>query len=171
MPRINVIDLENASPEVKKTIEAHVAKGHRVTNEKLTLLHNVPSFLALEESSYTLAEELERLIGRRASNFFEYAISVQNECLVCTAYFSKLLRANGIDYETFEFTDREKLLIEYGQAIAKEPKAVPDELYERMQKEFTDEEIVAITTMGVIMIANNYFNDILQVTPEAIFDA
>ena len=171
MPRITEINLENASDEVRATIDAHVAKGHRITNEKLTLLHNVPSFLALEESSYTLADELARLIGKRAANFFEYAISIQNECLVCTAYFTNLLRKNGIDYETFEFTDREQLLIEYGQAIAKNPKGISDELFSRMQNEFTDEEIVAVTTMGVIMIANNYFNDILQVTPEEIINA
>ena len=29
----------------------------------------------------------------------------------------------------------------------------------------TEEEIVVITAMGVMMIANNYFNDILDVTP------
>ena len=30
-------------------------------------------------------------------------------------------------------------------------------------KEFTEEEIVVITAMGVLMVANNYFNDILKI--------
>ncbi len=170
MARINEIDLENASPEVRKAAAEHIAKGHNITSEKRTLLHNVPSFLALEESSYMLDTELQSLIGKRAADFFEYAISVQNECLVCTAYFTNLLKKNGIDFDTFDFTDRERLLIEYGQAIAKDPKGVTDELFARMKNEFTDEELVAITTMGVLMIANNNFNDILQVSPEEIAD-
>lgn len=168
MPRITEIDVEHASDAVKQTVAAHLAAGHRLTSEKRTLLHNVAAFLALEESSYALDDELQRLIGKRAADFYEYAISVQNECLVCTTYFSKLLRQNNIDYATFDFTDREKLLIEYGQAIAKDPKAVSDELFERMKREFSEEEIVVITTMGVLMIANNYLNDILEVQPEKL---
>lgn len=58
------------------------------------------------------------------------------------------------------------LLIEYGRAIAKNPKNVSDELFERMKNEFTEEKIAVITTMGVFMIANNYFNDILRVAPK-----
>jgi alkylhydroperoxidase family enzyme len=151
-------------------IAAHVAGGHRITSEKRTLLHNVVAFQALEESSYALDDELQRLIGKRAADFYEYAISVQNECFVCTAYFTNLLKQNGIDFDTFEFTDRENLLIEYGRTIAKDPKAVPDELFDRMKQEFTEEELVVITTMGVLMIANNYLNDILRVEPEKIID-
>lgn len=166
MPRIQKMDLNTASEDVKNTVEQHIAKGHRITNEKLTLLHNIPSFLTLEESSYTLDDELQRLIGKRAADFFEYAISVQNECLVCTTYFSKLLKSNHIDVKTFAFTEEEKVLMEYGQAIAKDPKHVPDELFERLRTFFNEEQLVAITTMGVMMIANNYFNDILQVEPE-----
>ena len=112
--------------------------------------------------------ELQRLIGKRAADFFEYAISLENDCLVCSTYFGKLLRDNGIDFETFAFTDREQLLIDYGRAMAKDPKGVPDELFEKLKAEFTEEELVVITTMGVFMIANNYFNDILQVESELL---
>lgn len=170
MPRISEINVEQASDEVKAVISKHIAEGHRLTSEKRTLLHNVTAFLSLEESSYALDDELQRLIGKRASDFFEYAISTQNECIVCSAYFSNLLKKNNIDFDTFGFTDREKLLIEYGKAMAKNPKGVSDELFERLKKEFNEEEIVVITTMGVLMIANNYLNDILEVTPENFDD-
>ena len=166
MPRITEIDIDNAPQNVKEAVAVHLSKGHRITNEKRTLLHNVTAFQALEESSYTLDAELQRLIGKRAADFYEYAISVQNECFVCTAYFSNLLKKNGIDFDTFAFTAQEKLLIEYGKAIAKDPKNVSDELFEQMKQTFNEEELVVITTMGVLMIANNNFNDILQVTPE-----
>ncbi|MBQ8086969.1 MAG: hypothetical protein IJ074_00935 [Clostridia bacterium] len=169
MPRIKMITPETISEEGKQAVAEHLAQGYRLTNEKKTLLHNVTAFHALEVESYAVDRELQRFIGKRAADFFEYAISAQNECIVCSTYFIKLLRQYGIeDFEHFDFEPREKLLIEYGQAMAKDPKGVSDELFLRMKQEFTDEEIVVITTMGVFMIANNYFNDILQVEPEAL---
>ena len=169
MPRISKINPEIASPEVKSAIESHLADGYRMTNEKLTLLHNVTAFEALEVQSYAVDRELQRIVGTRAADFFEYAISLENDCLVCSAYFTNLLKRNGIeDFDSFDFTEEERLLIAYGRAIANDPKNVPDALFEQLRAVFSEEALVVITTMGVFMIANNYFNDILRIEPEPI---
>ena len=149
MSYISKIDPETAGEKEKEVIRNHLAQGYRLTNEKLTLLHNAEAFKAIEDSSYSLDRELQRLIGKRAGDFFEYAISEENDCLVCSAYFSRLL-------------------IEYGRAIARAPKHVPEDLMRLMQQTFTEEQLVVITTMGVFMIANNYFNDILNVDPAPV---
>ena len=168
MPRIAKIDLNSASPEVRAAVDAHLSEGYRLTNEKLTLLHNVTAFNALEAQSYALDRELQRLVGKRAADFFEYAISLENDCLVCSRYFANLLRKNGIDdFEHFAFTDEEQLLIDYGRALAKDPKHIPDALFEKLHTAFSEETIVVATAMGVFMIANNVFNDALQVEPES----
>ena len=167
MPRISKINPENASPEVRAAIDTHLSEGYRLTNEKLTLLHNVIAFNALEAQSYALDREFQRLVGKRAADFFEYAISLENDCLVCSRYFAKLLLQNGIeDYEHFTFTDEEQLLIDYGRAMARDPKHIPDALFEKLRAAFSEETIVVATAMGVFMIANNVFNDALQVEPE-----
>ena len=167
MPRISTINPGNASPEVRAAIDAHLSEGYRLTNEKLTLLHNVTAFNALEAQSYALDREFQRLVGKRAADFFEYAISLENDCLVCSRYFANLLRKNGIeDFERFAFTDEEQLLIDYGRAMAKDPKHIPDALFEKLRAAFSEETIVVATAMGVFMIANNVFNDALQVEPE-----
>ena len=168
MSYISKIDLSTAPQEVRAAVDNHLAQGYQLTNEKLTLLHNVTAFHTLEESSYELDRELQRLIGKRAADFFEYAISQTNGCLVCSIYFRNLLKKNGIDFDTFEFTEKEQVLIDYGQAIAENPKHVPQELFDKLKANFTEEEIVVITAMGVMMIANNYFNDILGVTPDKL---
>ena len=111
---------------------------------------------------------MQRLIGKRAADFYEYAISQKNGCLVCSIYFQNLLKKIGIDFENFAFTPKEEILIEYGQAIEEDPKHVPEELFAKLKVNFTEEEIVVITAMGVMMIANNYFNDILDVTPDKL---
>ena len=167
MPRISKIDPQTASPEVRAAIDAHLSEGYRLTNEKLTLLHNVTAFNALEAQSYALDREFQRLVGKRAADFFEYASSLENDCLVCSRYFARLLRQNGIeDFEHFAFTDEERLLIDYGRALAKNPKRIPDALFEQLRTAFSEETLVVATAMGVFMIANNVFNDALQVEPE-----
>lgn len=167
MPRIAPVNLTDLSPEAKAAVDEHLRQGYRLTNEKLTLLHNVSAFEALGAQSYAVDRELQRLVGKRAADFFEYAISVENDCIVCTTYFRKLLRSMGIEnFEDFAFTPEEELMIEYGRAIAKNPKRIPDELFERLRAIFDEETIVVMTTMAVFMIANNVFNDALQVEPE-----
>ena len=163
MPRISEIDPAHAPEAIQKIIANHVSDGHALTVEKRTLLYN-----AAEAGSYALDDELQRLIGKRAADFYEYAISQKHGCLVCSIYFQNLLKKNGIDFEHFAFTPKEEILIEYGQAIAEDPKHVPEELFEKLKANFTEEEIVVITAMGVMMIANNYFNDILDVTPDKL---
>ena len=169
MPRISRIDPQTASSEARAAIDAHLNDGYRLTNEKLTLLHNVTAFHALEVQSYALDRELQRIVGKRAADFFEYAISLENDCLVCSAYFTNLLKRNGIeDFDSFDFTEKERLLIAYCRAMANNPKQVPDELFEQLNAHFSEEDLVVITTMGVFMIANNVFNDVMQIEPERI---
>ncbi|MBQ2461153.1 MAG: hypothetical protein II504_01815, partial [Clostridia bacterium] len=96
MPRIAPVNLTDLPPEAQAAVDEHLRQGYRLTNEKLILLHNATAFEALEAQSYAVDRELQRLVGKRAADLFEYAISVQNDCIVCTTYFGKLLRNMGI---------------------------------------------------------------------------
>ena len=167
-PIISEIDPEKAPEEIRQIIKDHLAQGYQLTAEKRTLLHNGPAFNAVEGGSYAVARELEKHIGWRASAFFEFAISEENECIVCMTYYRNAFRKKGIDLEHLEYTEKEALLVEYGRAIGKDRKNIPDELFERLKAEFTEEEIVVITAMGVMMVANNFFNDILRVKPDRL---
>ena len=98
MARISQINPETAPADVQEAIAKHIAEGRKITNEKRTLLHNVAAFNAVEAASYAVDDELQRLIGKLDGDLFEYAVSVENDCLVCTTYFSRLLREeHGID--------------------------------------------------------------------------
>ena len=168
MARISQIDLETASPEIKAIVKEHVESGHKITNVKRTILHHLPSFKALELGQYDVDDDLQRIIGKLDGDIFEFAISNKNGCLVCSNYFIKLLKIDhGIeDPFTYEFTKRQALLIQYAEALVQDPKNVPDELFAQLQEEFDEETIIAITTMGVMLIAMNNFNDALQIEPE-----
>ena len=166
MSIVSLVDIDNASDEVKEAVKKHLEGGHTITNEKRTLLHNVPSFWALEGKSYEMSAELKKFISPRAANLFEYAISVENDCLVCTTYSKKWMESIGIDINHVEYTPEEELVIEYARAIVKDLKNVPVELFDRLKASIGEEGLVVLTTMAMFMIANNYFNDILHVRSE-----
>lgn len=164
---ISLVDPANAPEDVRKAAEAHLAKGYRMTNEKRTLLHNAVAFEALEGMSYAVSAEMKKFTGHRAANLFQYAISLENDCLVCSTYYRKTMAALGIeDLDAVELTEDEELLVEYARAIVRDRKHIPDELFERLLARYGEEGIVVITTMGMFMIGNNYFNDILRVQSE-----
>ncbi len=179
MGRISQIDPETAPAAVKAAIWKHIAEGRKITNEKRTLLHNVNAFNAVEVASYALDDDLQALIGKLDSDLFEYAVSVSNDCLVCTTYFARLLREeHGIDPGDFHLTHRQELLMNFGKKLGHTPKEITDEEFEELKQEFirnggkdgepVDEEkaeeiMVVLTAMGAMMVANNYVNDALRV--------
>ena len=166
MPIVSLIDIDHASDQAKEAVQKHLMDGHTITNEKRTLLHNIPSFWALEGKSYEISAELKKFISPRAANLFKYAISVENDCLVCTTYYKKWMESIGIDINHVEYTLEEELVIQYARAIVKDRKHVPAELFDQLKERIGEEGLVVLTTMGMFMIANNYFNDILHVNSE-----
>lgn len=162
MAYISQVQYENATPEQKAEFHDQIEKHGRITNMKKTLLHHVPSFKVLMEW-YTLQEEVVKVIGERATNFYCYAISTKNDCLICSMFFKKILVDLGIDFETFEFTEQEQELIEYGRALVSNPESIPPELFEKLKARYTESEIVLLTSFGAMMIATNLINTSLKV--------
>ncbi len=179
MARVSKIQLDTISNETKEVIDRHLQDGHQLTNEKLTLLHNVNAFNAVEVASYALDDDLQKLIGKLDGDLFEYAVSVSNDCLVCTTYFSRLLREeHGIDPNTFELSHRQELLMRFAQKAGHAPKEITDEEFLELKNEFlehgdgngnpvseekAEEIMVVLTAMAAMMVANNYVNEILHV--------
>lgn len=165
MAYISKINYEEATDEVKGLIDKQIKEHGKITNMKLTLLHSVPAYHALMEW-FPLEETIEAFLGERAVNFFCYAISEENECLLCSAFFRKILKELDIDFETFEFTEEENLLIQYGKAIVNDANHIPKELFDELKEHWNEEQIVAITAFATIMIATNIINKSLDVEPD-----
>ncbi|NLK95305.1 MAG: hypothetical protein GX275_08980 [Clostridiales bacterium] len=162
MAYISLVDYNSASEEVKKEIDYQIKEHGRITNMKLTLLHSLPAYHALMEW-FPLEKTVEKFLGERAVNFFCYAISTENDCLICGRFFKKILDDLNIDFEHFDFTEEEKILIDYGRAIVKDANNVPAEIFEKLKAHWNEEQIVAITAFATIMIATNLINKTLDV--------
>ncbi len=162
MARIKPVEFEHANAEVKKEFEAQLQMNGRITNMKRTLLHSLPAYHALMEW-YPLRDELLKFVGEREFNLFSHAISSENNCLVCSTFFRKILIDSGDNPDDPKISDKEQVLIDFGRQCVVGPNGVDDTLYDRLQSFFTEAQIVALTAFSGLMIATNLINSALKV--------
>ncbi len=162
MAYISQVKYEEASPEVKAQFDYQIKHNGRITNMKKTLLHSLPAYRALMEW-YTLRDKVEPFLGSRGVNFFCYAISTENQCLICSTFFAQILDELNIDFESFSFTEQETVVIDYGRTLVSNPHNISEEIFSGLRKFFNEEQIVALTAFGSMMIATNLINTALQV--------
>lgn len=162
MAWITPVTYETASEEVKAILDQKGRDLLKKSNKVATLLKNAVVYDSVEINGWRMDAELQRLVSKRLGDLLEYVISKENHSYICTKYFTKCLEEQGIDFETTEFTEEEKLIIEYGTAIARDFHNIPEDLKERLKRVFTEEQIVVITGMAVVITADNYFETILD---------
>jgi len=162
MARIKPIEFDDANAQVKKEFEDQIKRNGRITNMKRTLLHSHPSFHALMEW-YPLRDELLKFIGEREFDIYAHAISTENNCLVCSTFFRKILVDSGDNPDELRLSDREQTLVDFGSRCVNKPNGIDDELYNRLKSFFSDAQIVALTAFAGLMIATNLINTALKV--------
>ena len=161
--RIAPIEYESASAQVKALWDAHES-AHIMTNMKRTLLHHPLSFQVMMEW-YPLYEQVAKIdgVGELGADIFSYAISSENDCLICETFFRKILIDAGRNPDALDLSEKERLLTEYGRACVNQPVKVSDALYEKMRAHFSEQEMVLWTTFAGMMSATNLINHALAV--------
>jgi alkylhydroperoxidase family enzyme len=129
---------------------------------KWTLAH-APAALTALLQWYPLYDEVVPLLGERRTTLFCHAISVQNDCLICSTFFRRLLIDGGEDPDDLALDELDALLVDFGRRLATDPHSVDEELRGRLSAHFSDAEIVLLTAFGAIMVATNVVNDALGV--------
>lgn len=162
MPRIRPVEYAEASPPVRAAHDEVVRQEGRITNMKRTLLHSLPAFHALMEW-YPLRDSVRPFLGDRLVDLFAHAISTENDCLICSTFFRRTLLESGQNPDRLVLNEREQVVVEFGRRLAKPSARVPDDLFARLAAAFTEEQIVALTAFGALMIATNIFNNALEV--------
>ena len=154
---------EAAAPEGSRALAAApAATGGRMTNTKWTLSHPPASLEALLQW-YPLHDEVAPLLGERRTQIFCHAISAQNDCLICSTFFRRLLADSGDDPDALRLDELDELIVDFGRRLAVDPHSVDDALRARLDAHFTPEQIVLLTSFGAIMVATNVVNDALGV--------
>jgi alkylhydroperoxidase family enzyme len=162
MARIRPLQIEEAAPAAKQTLQEHVAHYGRATNMKRTLAHSPAALRALMQW-YDLRAEVVPFLGERLTTLFAHAISSQTDCLICSTFFRRLLLESGENLDSLTLDDREQSVVAFGRQVARDPNGVSDELYTKLTGYFKPDQLVALTAFGCLMIATNVFNNALRV--------
>lgn len=162
MSRIDPVDRESAPPSIGAHYDAATRRFGRVTNMKATLLHSIAAFDALM-TWYDLRDACVPFLGERLADIFSHAISAGTDCLICSTYFRKALKDAGEDPDHLPLDERELAVVELGRCLAQPFSRVPEDVYHRLSALFTDEQIVALTAFGAMMVATNIVNNALEV--------
>ena len=161
MARIKLLELEETTGAEKERYQK-LADANKVTNMKRGLLQDAATYDAFM-GWYTSWNRLVEIISEREATVYAHAISTTNSCQLCSLFFISDLKALGINPSEFQKTEREELLAELGTQIVKDPTSVSDELFEKLHKEWKDNELVVIVGFAAQMIATNNFNSVFQI--------
>ena len=162
MSRIAAIERDQTTGEVRKAFDQGLADWGRMTNMKRTLLHSLPAYRALMQW-YPLFETVKEFLGEKLAIIFAHVISSESECLICTTFMRRILINWGEDPNHLKLDANGEALVEFGRAIAQQGNRVPEDLYKKLEGFFEDEQIVALTAFGALMVATNIINNVLKV--------
>ena len=162
MAFIPMTEYDGASAEVRAEYDDQIRKHGRITNMKRTLLHDVPSFKTYMDW-YPMFDALVPVFGERAMTIFSYGISTGNDCLICGTFFRKILVDRGEDPDALELNETEKLLLDFGVQITRNPHSIDGAIYDKLRERYTDKQLVQLIAFAGIMYATNLFNTVAKV--------
>jgi alkylhydroperoxidase family enzyme len=162
MARVEPLSVEAALPAARQELQRQIAEHGRATNMKRTLARS-PAALHAFMHWYDLHAEVVAFLGKRPTMLFVHAISSQTDCLICSTFFRRWLVEAGDNPDDLTLDEREQTLVEYGRQIARDANGVGDELFARLRRHLSDEQVVTLTALGGLMIATNLFNTALRV--------
>jgi uncharacterized peroxidase-related enzyme len=105
------------------------------------------------------------------------AVSRVNACDYCVAHHKPFLAVEGVspagvdrllDWRNHpELDDLDRLVVEYAIAATERPNRLPESLFARLRRHFTEAQIVELTLRITLCGFFNKFNDALQIEEEA----
>ena len=115
-------------------------------------------------------------IEKKLQNLIEYRVSQINGCAYCLDMHSKDLRYEGETEqriymlsawrETPLYTDRERAALAWAESVTQLSNGnVPDEVYDEVRKEFSEEELIDLTLVVATINVWNRVNIAFRTTP------
>ena len=107
-------------------------------------------------------------------------IAQLNACGACATFRARSVVEAGVSEEMYqhldewrtfpEYTDRQRLAIEYAEQFAVDHRAIDDELFDRLRHHFADDEILDLTLCLAVYLGLGRTLEVLQITEHADVD-
>ncbi len=137
------------------------------------MAHSKPNFKGygmfefFHERSKATDPRLLALAGTKAACMIgcEFCLDIGSHVSLEAGVTEDQLRALHAYRDSPEFSAREQLVLEYAEQMCNTPVSIADDLFARLREQFTDEQIVELTTAIAIENFRARFNSALDITP------
>ncbi len=172
MTRISPLSAQSNDPVVSTAFAEIEAAFGRVPNLFRTYAHHPPLLQANWEK--VKAVMMGRNLRRIVKETIAVLVSKDNSCSYCVAAHTASLQALGMDakqlaaleqsLESYDFSKKEQLLIEFAREANRDPLKISDTTFRALHNEgTTDGEIVEALGVMEVFTSFNKFLDSLQV--------
>lgn len=141
----------------KEAVRYHrLYQGGQMNDMKYVLLRDMQTF-AVYMGWYNLEKGLYTFLS-----VHELAVFGHTVCKVCNApqtqeYFDSKLSGRGEDPENPSMTEKESLLAKFAEVLMKDPHDVPEALYEKMNSEYKEPDLVKLIAFAFQLQASCRF--------------
>jgi AhpD family alkylhydroperoxidase len=175
MARVRSISSDELPPDLAAIYERFAGLYGPFRNQVAVFAHVPPALCHLMSLLIELREAAT--LPKRTLELAIVTVSKLNACDYCVAHHTPFLLVEGVspagvdrilDYRTHpEFDEKDKLTVEYAIAAWETPNRIPDALFTRLRKYFSEAEIVELTLRITLCGFFNKFNDALGIEEEA----
>jgi uncharacterized peroxidase-related enzyme len=178
MARVRDVAAAELPPELARIYEDFAASYGPFRNQVAVFAH-VPA--ALRHLMPLLMElRAAATLPKRCLELAIVAVSQVNACDYCVAHHKPFLTVEGISPDGVdrlldwpdhpELDEVDRLVVEYAIAATEQPNRLPDAMFARLRRHFSEAQIVELTLRIALCGFFNRFNDALQIDeePEAV---
>lgn len=137
------------------------------------MAHSRPNFRGygmfewFHERGHSVDEKLKAVAATKAACLIgcEFCIDIGSHISREAGVTEEQLRTLHAYRESPAFSPVEGLVLEYAEAMCQMPVLIPDDLFARLREQFTDEQLVELTTAIAIENFRARFNSAFAITP------
>jgi uncharacterized peroxidase-related enzyme len=174
MARVSNVESSSLTNELAVIYERFATEFGPFRNQVGVLAHMPPVIEHLLPMLMTLSEN--KNVPRRYIELAVVTVSKLNACAYCISHHTPQLEVAGIslegverilDYQEHpEFSEIDRLVVEFSIAVTETPQRIRDELFDRLREHFRESQIVELTFRIALCGFYNRFNDALMIETE-----
>jgi AhpD family alkylhydroperoxidase len=171
MPRVQPIEKETAPAEALAYYETDEQRYGQVLNNTKLYAYNMPVLETMKAVAAGYAKTTALPLSLKS--LVRVRIAVLNGCPFCADLHSSIGIESGLESTKIgelgrwendaELSERERLALEYADAVTLSGAEVSDELFEHLRKEFSEAEIIELTFTVAVENLFSKFHNALQV--------
>ncbi len=137
------------------------------------MAHSPPNFRGygvfefFHERSKATDPKLLALAGTKAACLIgcQFCLDIGSHISLQAGVTEEQLRSLHAYRESPAFSPQERLVLEFAEEMCRTPVSISDELFARLKEQFTDEQIIELSTAVAIENFRARFNSALDITP------